>query len=72
MLVTVDDVNFRDGLKCVYVKYKSLTSTARNLPDLYISFAGLNMAVYNVLHVFFYNYIYQTADSMFCITVVHV
>ena len=31
--VTVDDVNFCDGLECVYVKYKSRASTARELPD---------------------------------------
>ena len=30
---TVDDVNFFDGLECVYVKYKSRTSTAHELPD---------------------------------------
>ena len=30
---TVDDVNFCDGLECVYVKYKSRTSTACQLPD---------------------------------------
>ena len=30
--VTVDDVNFCDGLECVYVKYKSRASTARELP----------------------------------------
>ena len=33
MHVTVDDVNFCDGLECVYVKYKSCASTARELPD---------------------------------------
>ena len=33
MQVTVDDVNFSDGLECVFVKYKSLTSTAREVPD---------------------------------------
>ena len=31
--ITVDDVNFCDGLECVYVKYKSRASTARELPD---------------------------------------
>ena len=31
MHVTVDDVNFCDGLECVYVKYKSRASTAREL-----------------------------------------
>ena len=30
MHVTVDDVNFCDGLECVYVKYKS---PERELPD---------------------------------------
>ena len=30
---TVDDVNFCDGLECVYVKYKSRASTARELFD---------------------------------------
>ena len=33
MHVTVDDVNFCYGLECVYVKYKSRASTARELPD---------------------------------------
>ena len=33
MYVTVDDVNFGDGLECVYVKYISRASTARELPD---------------------------------------
>ena len=28
--VTVDDVNFCGGLECVYVKYKSRASTARD------------------------------------------
>ena len=32
MDVTVDDVNFCDGPECVYVKYKSPASTARELP----------------------------------------
>ena len=30
---TVDDVDFFDGIECVYVKYKSRASTARELPD---------------------------------------
>ena len=30
MHVTVDDVNFWDGLKCVYVRYKSCASTHVN------------------------------------------
>ena len=30
---TVDDVNFCDGLECVYVKYKCRASRARELPD---------------------------------------
>ena len=30
---TVDDVNFCDGLECIYVKYKSHASTASELPD---------------------------------------
>ena len=33
MDVTVDDVNFCDGLEGIYVKYKSRASTARELPD---------------------------------------
>ena len=33
MHVSVDDVNFCDGLECVYIKYKSHASTARELPD---------------------------------------
>ena len=33
MHVTVDNVNFCDSLKCVYVKYKSHASSARELPD---------------------------------------
>ena len=33
MHVTVDNINFYDGLECVYVKYKSRASTARELPD---------------------------------------
>ena len=33
MHVTDDDVNLWDGLECVYVKYKSRASTARELPD---------------------------------------
>ena len=33
MHVTVGDVNFLDGLECVYVKYKSHASTASELPD---------------------------------------
>ena len=28
-----DDVNFFDGIKCVYVKYKSHASIAHELPD---------------------------------------
>ena len=40
MRVTVDDVNICDGLECVYVKYKSCTSTACELPDEYMGFAG--------------------------------
>ena len=36
MHVTVDDVNFCDGLECVYVKYKSRAATARELPDIYM------------------------------------
>ena len=30
---TVDDINYHYGLECVYVKYKSHASTARQLPD---------------------------------------
>ena len=33
MHVTVDDVNFCDGILCVYVKYKIRALTARELPD---------------------------------------
>ena len=33
MNVTVDDVDFCDGIECVYVKYKSRALTARELPD---------------------------------------
>ena len=33
MHVTVDDVNFCDGLECVYANYKSRASAARELPD---------------------------------------
>ena len=33
MHVIADDVNFCDGLECVYVKSKSRASTARKLPD---------------------------------------
>ena len=33
MHVTVDNVNFCDGLEGVYVKYKSHASKARELPD---------------------------------------
>ena len=33
MHVTVDDAKLCDGLECVYVKYKSRASTARELPD---------------------------------------
>ena len=40
MHVTVDGVNFCDGLECVYVKYKSRASTARELSDQYMFFAG--------------------------------
>ena len=36
--ITVDEVNFCDGLICVYVKYKSHVSTERQLPDLYMGF----------------------------------
>ena len=36
--ITVDDVNFCDGLECVYVKYKSRASTARELPDEFMGF----------------------------------
>ena len=32
MYVTIDDVNFWDGIECAYVKYKSPASTARELP----------------------------------------
>ena len=41
MHVTVDDVNFCDGLECVYVKYKRSASTTRELPDLYMGFCRL-------------------------------
>ena len=33
MHVTVDDVNFYDGLECIYVKYKSCASIVCELPD---------------------------------------
>ena len=33
MHVTVGDVNFYDGLECLYVKNKSRASTARELPN---------------------------------------
>ena len=33
MYVTVDDVNFCDNQECLYVKYKSCSSKARELPD---------------------------------------
>ena len=33
MHVTVNEVNFCDGLECGYVKYKSRASTTRELPD---------------------------------------
>ena len=33
MYVTVGDVNFCDGLECVYEKYKNIASTAQELPD---------------------------------------
>ena len=33
MHVTVDDVNFCDGLEYVYVNYKGRASTAHELPD---------------------------------------
>ena len=33
MQVTVDDLNFYDGLECVYVKYKSRAPIACELPD---------------------------------------
>ena len=33
MDVTVDDVNFCEGLEWVYVKYNSCASTARELSD---------------------------------------
>ena len=33
MHVTVEDVNFCDGLEGVYVKYKSRASTVCELPD---------------------------------------
>ena len=33
MQVTVDDVNFCDGLECVYVMYKKHATTARELPE---------------------------------------
>ena len=33
MYVTVDDVDFCDGLECIYVKKKNRESTARELPD---------------------------------------
>ena len=38
---SVDDVNFCDGLECIYVKYKSRASTARKLPDKYMGFCRL-------------------------------
>ena len=37
MHVTVDDVNFDDDLDCVYVKYRSCASTARELTDSWVS-----------------------------------
>ena len=33
MHITVDDVNFYYSVECVYVKYKSRASTARELPE---------------------------------------
>ena len=33
MHVPIDDVNFCDGLECVYVKYKTRASTECELPD---------------------------------------
>ena len=41
MHVTVDDVNFCDGLECVYVKYKSCVSTVVNCLIKYMGFCGL-------------------------------
>ena len=34
MHITVDDVNFCDGLESAYIKYKSYASTASELPKL--------------------------------------
>ena len=39
MHVTVDDVNFCDGLECAYVKYKSHASAARELHESYMGFS---------------------------------
>ena len=36
MHVTVNEVNFCDGLECVYVKNKSHASIAHELPDLHM------------------------------------
>ena len=58
MHVTVDDVNFCDGLECVYVKYKSRASTACELPDQYMGFAGYKMAVNSVRHDFLCNHMF--------------
>ena len=41
MHITVDDVNFCDSLECVYVKYNSHASAARELPDKYMGFCQL-------------------------------
>ena len=55
MPLTVDGVNFCEGLECVYVKYESRASTARELPDKYMGFAGQNMVVNSVRHGFLCN-----------------
>ena len=36
MHITVDDINFYDGLECVYVKYKSRALTASGLRHVFL------------------------------------
>ena len=57
MHTTVDDVNFCDGLECVYVKYKSLHQQHVNCLSVINTwvFGGLIMAVNSVRHSFLCN-----------------
>ena len=66
MHVTVD-VNFYDGLECLYVKYKAVHQQHVNYLINTWVFVGLNMAVNSVLHSFLCNNVaYTTQKELRC------